>query len=287
MKIIIDPGAGFCPGVQYSIQLAENLLQKQGRLYSLGSLIHNDSEINRLQQMGMKIIEHSALQDLKKPATILLRAHGEPPETYNQLKKSGLSLVDATCQIVHKSQNKVKSYCQQDYQIVFVGKKNHPEAVAMAGYCRNRLIVIEKAEDLIEVKHLLKTVVLAQTTISPKFFDSIIKEMRRQGINFIVENTICKYIKKRDQEINRLVINSEVVIVVGGKNSSNTAVLYKQCKELNQRSYLIQEPTDLQKEWFEKVQKIGITGGTSTPRWMLEKVRGEIEKLVSCRTTFD
>jgi 4-hydroxy-3-methylbut-2-enyl diphosphate reductase len=282
MKIIIDPGAGFCPGVQHSIQLAENLLQKQGQIYSLGSLIHNASEITRLQQMGMKIIEHSALQELKKPATILLRAHGEPPGTYDQLKEAGLSLVDATCQIVRKSQNKVSLYSQQNYQVVFVGKKNHPEAIAMAGYCRNQLIVIEKAEDLEEVKPLLKTVVLAQTTISPKFFDSILKAMERGGFHFIVENTICKYIKNRDKEINQLVSESEVVIVVGGKNSSNTAVLYQQCKELNQRSYWIQESKELQRGWFDKVQRIGITGGTSTPKWMLEKVRGEIEKLVSC-----
>jgi len=281
MNIIIDPGAGFCPGVQHSIQLAEDLLQKQTDLYSLGSLIHNASEIARLQQMGMKIIEHPDLPDLKKPATILLRAHGEPPQTYDQLKKRGYSLIDATCPIVRKSQNKVRSYSHQDYQVVFVGKKNHPEAIAMAGYCRNPLIVIEKAEDLEQVKWFPKIVVLAQTTISPEFFDSILKAMKSRGIHFMVENTICKYIKKRNKEIAHLVSESEVVIVVGGRNSSNTAVLYQQCSSLNQRSYWIHEPIELKREWFNKVQQVGITGGTSTPRWMLEKVKGEIEKLVS------
>lgn len=279
MKIVIDPGAGFCPGVEHTVHLAEELLQKHTDLYSLGSLIHNPSEISRLQQLGMKSLEHSSLQDLKSPATILIRAHGEPPATFDRLREQNLAVIDGTCQIVRKSQNKVKSYSQRDYQVIFVGKKKHPEAIAIAGYCQKPMIIVEQPEDLEKIDPLQKTVVLAQTTISPKFFNSILKAMEEKGLDFVTENTICKYIKKRDQEINQLAGDSEVVIVVGGKKSANTAVLYQQCRAVNSQTYWIEEPADLQKEWFDKVKQVGITGGTSTPRWMLEKVKRGIENL--------
>jgi 4-hydroxy-3-methylbut-2-enyl diphosphate reductase len=281
MKIVIDPGAGFCPGVAHTIHLAEELLQKKTYLYSLGSLIHNSSEISRLQQLGMKSLEHDSLQQLEASATVLTRAHGEPPAVFQDLEKKNVSIVDGTCQIVRKSQQKVRSYSQREYQVIFVGKKDHPEAIAIAGYCQHPMIIVEKSEDLEKIDPLQKTVVFAQTTISPSFFDSILELMKNKGLTFTTENTICKYIKKRDEAIHQLASKSEVVIVVGGRNSSNTAVLFQQCRAINARTYWIQDPADLQQGWFDNIKQVGITGGTSTPKWMLEKVEQGIENLGS------
>ena len=279
MKIVIDPGAGFCPGVAHTIRLAEEFLQKKTDLISLGSLIHNSAEINRLQQLGMKSLEHHSLSQLEAPATVLTRAHGEPPSVFQDLEKKNLNIVDGTCQIVRKSQHKIRSYSQRGYQVIFIGKKDHPEAIAIAGYCQHPMIIVERPDDLEEIDPRQKTVVFAQTTISPSFFDSILQSMKKKGLTFTTENTICKYIKKRDEAINQLTSKSEVVIVVGGRNSSNTSVLFQQCRAINARTYWIEDPADLQQEWFDNVKQVGITGGTSTPKWMLEKVRQGIENL--------
>lgn len=281
MKIIIDDSAGFCPGVQRTIQLAENLLQSHPEVYSLGWLIHNESEISRLQEKGLKLVDHRSVKNIKIPATVLVRAHGEPPLTFEQLKKQGVEIVDGTCPIVRRSQKKIESYSRQGYQIVFVGKKNHPETVAMSGYSQQPIIVVEHISDLKDINPSQKSVVLAQTTIDADFFNSVLQELRQRGISFITENTICRYILNRDKKIKQLTRHSEVIIVVGGKNSSNTAVLYQKCKGINPDCYWIQDPDEIKKEWIEETPQVRIIGGTSTPIWILQKVKDHIQKLIN------
>ena len=281
MKIIIDDSAGFCPGVQRTIQLAENLLQSHPEVYSLGWLIHNESEISRLQEKGLKLVDHRSVKNIKNPATVLVRAHGEPPLTFEQLKKQGVEIVDGTCPIVRRSQKKIEAYSQRGYQIVFVGKKNHPETIAMSGYSQQPIIVVEHISDLKDINPSQKSVVLAQTTIDADFFKSVLQELRQRGISFITENTICRYILNRDKKIKQLTRQSEVIIVVGGKNSSNTAVLYQKCKGINPDCYWIQGPDEIKKEWIEEAPQVRIIGGTSTPIWILQKVKDHIQKLIN------
>ncbi len=279
MKIIMDPGAGFCPGVRKVIQKAEELLKEPSPVYSLGQLIHNQEEIQRLQDQGLNVLDHSqipAFTENPRDITLLIRAHGEPPTMKDVLQKGKFRLVDGTCSIVRSSQKLARQYYENGFRVVIVGKKNHPETIGINGYCQNRAIIVEQMEDIDVLPSQIRLFVMAQTTTHPSFFASVIEELQKRGFRYNQQNTICKFIKNREEDVAQLARGCDAIIVAGGKNSSNTGVLYKTCHDINPRTYRIEKPEEIQDNWFSNNDKVGITGGASTPPWLMQKIKDEL-----------
>lgn len=281
MEIIVDKGAGFCPGVQKTIQKAEELLTGEKRVLALGELIHNRVELERLDSLGLKTIEHSQLNTnaVEEDAVVLFRAHGEPPSTYAQLEARGLNYLDGTCSIVKRSQKIAAEFARKGYQVVIVGKKSHPESIGIAGYCQPSGIIIASPEEVSGLNRELKYFVLAQTTIPETQFEAVLEEMRQHRLNFEYKNTVCRFVKNRHKEVQQLARQCDVLIMVGGRNSSNTKMLFQHCREANPHSYWIENAGELQRVWFNGANKVGITGGASTPAWLLQEVGEKIRQI--------
>jgi len=280
MKIIIDPRAGFCGGVKRTIEMAEEVLKKQRRLFALGELIHNHSETQRLARMGLQVVDQSVLNQPSrvKETQLLIRAHGEPPETYDKARKQGIELIDGTCPIVIRSQQIAREYYRKGYQIVIVGKKHHPEVIGIAGYCNNEVKVVLTKKDVEQVDTNRKTFVLAQTTISREIFRKLTEAMKKRGVDLIYKDTVCRFISGREQQVQAFASRCDVVLMVGGKHSSNTKVLFQSCQQVNPRSHWIEEPKEIQPSWFKADDLVGITGSASTPHWLMEQTKQYIEE---------
>ncbi len=290
MKVIIDKNAGFCWGVVRAIEIAENELNASGKLYSLGEIIHNPVEIERLEKKGLVTITHEELKNLKGEK-VLIRAHGEPPSTYEMAKKYGVEIVDATCPVVLKLQSRVRQFYLNGYQIVIFGKKDHPEVIGLVGQCDGNAIVIKSLEEIERVPLKGKVALFSQTTMSKDLFYKIKDEIEKrveelvlidaeeEAIEFIAKDTICRQVANRDDKLKEFSRNVDVVIFVAGKNSSNGKVLYEVCKSENPRTYFIEVPSELNPEWFKDCEIVGVTGATSTPQWLMEEVKRAIEKL--------
>ncbi len=286
MEIRIDPYAGFCSGVIRAIKLAENELVEQEQLYCLGEIVHNEAEVKRLSDKGLRVIDYDELADLKN-AKVLIRAHGEPPSTYELAKNNNITLIDASCKIVLNLQKKIeKIYSEireKNGQLLIFGKKNHPEIIGLKGYAKSKAIIIEKISDLENLDFEKPIRLFAQTTKSVHDFRNIVKEITiRLGENadFKFEESICKQVSGRESSMAQFAEANDLLIFVGGKNSSNARFLFEICKSSNSNSHFINDKSDLKKEWFEDVKSVGISGATSTPRWQMEKVKTEIEEVV-------
>jgi 4-hydroxy-3-methylbut-2-enyl diphosphate reductase len=282
MKVVIDPGAGFCSGVRKVIRKAEELLTQPPRVYSLGQLIHNQEETDRLRKLGLRILDHSQISSLTPDSgniTLLIRAHGEPPQTVKMLRNNRLKAVDGTCSIVKHSQKLAGHYSEKGFQVVIVGKKDHPETIGINGYCQNQAIIIEKLEDLKFLPREKPLFVMAQTTAHPAIYEIICETLSEEGFNFVQHNTICKYIKNREVQVSQFARKCDAVIVAGGKNSSNTGVLFKTCREVNRLTYRIERPDEIQADWFRQNYTVGITGGASTPPWLMENIKKQLLRI--------
>ncbi len=280
--MVIDPHAGFCSGVKRVINLAERKLENQQNLASLGELIHNRSESNRLNKKGLKITDHSILDkqaDSKNQSALLIRAHGEPPTTFQKAKENGYQLIDGTCPVVHRSQKIAQEYHQKGYTILIVGKPNHPEVIGIGGYCDGNYQVLLNEKDIKDLNPDKKYFVLAQTTISEVRFQKIVKLLKNRGFKVTVKNTICGFISGRERQMREFAKELDVVIMVGGKHSSNTRVLFNICKEFNERSYWIEEAAEFNPTWVQNQDRVGITGSASTPHWLMDKVKKHVEKI--------
>ncbi len=290
MQVIIDKNAGFCWGVVRAVEMAENELNNSGKLYSLGEIIHNPVEIERLQKRGLITITHDDLKNIKD-AKVLIRAHGEPPSTYELAKKYGVELVDATCPVVLKLQSRVRKFYLDGYKIIIFGKKDHPEVIGLVGQCDGNAIVIKSLEEVENIPLKGKVALFSQTTMSKDLFyrikDEIEKRVEKlvvvniedEAIEFVAKDTICRQVSNRDDKLREFSRSVDVVIFVAGKNSSNGKVLYEICKSENARTYFIEMPKELKLEWFKDCEKVGVTGATSTPQWLMEEVKKEIERL--------
>ncbi|MBN2366708.1 MAG: 4-hydroxy-3-methylbut-2-enyl diphosphate reductase, partial [Calditrichaeota bacterium] len=208
---------------------------------------------------------------------ILIRAHGEPPETYRILQEQNLSVIDGTCPIVRRSQLLARSYFEKGYLVILVGKKGHPEIIGINGYCENKTLVIETPEEVDTIPSGKKLFVMAQTTAHPETHTKIIEKIRKKGHAFESKNTICKYIINREAEFVEFIRECDIVLVVGGKNSSNTGVLYKNALREQKQTYRIEKPEELDFNWFKFQDTVGITGGTSTPPRLIEQVKKILE----------
>ena len=295
MIINIDENSGFCWGVVRTVEIAEKTLSENhdGNVYILGEIIHNPKEVERLERMGLKTINHEHLADLKgENVKVLIRAHGEPPSTYQKAKELGIELIDATCPLVTALQNRVKRFYDEGYQIVILGKPHHPEIIGLRGVCNDECVVIQSEEEALEkVDFTRKTIFLSQTTMSKEKFhrirqllESKVKEIHsfeNYKEQLVVKDTLCRAVIGREDNLRKFAQENDVVIFVAGKNSSNGKNLFGICCQANPNSYFIEEIAELKPEWFRGVQKVGITGATSTPRWYMEEVKKAIEQFAS------
>ncbi|MBN1252017.1 MAG: 4-hydroxy-3-methylbut-2-enyl diphosphate reductase [Bacteroidales bacterium] len=284
MIVEIDNTSGFCFGVKAAINKAEELLLQNIELYCLGQIVHNEMEVERLEELGMKTIDYEEFKEIKNK-TVLLRAHGEPPETYEIAKKNNITLIDATCPIVDKFQKKIKTTFESQNnlaQIVLFGKKSHPEVIGLNGQTNYNTIVVEKVEDIEEIDFNKPINLYSQTTKSVENYNLIIeaiKETQKKTENenlLNVNNTLCRQVYGRNDLLKEFAKKYEVLIFVSGKNSSNGNMLFNICKSENKNSYFISDISEIKKEWFENADSVGISGATSTPMWLIEMVRDKI-----------
>ncbi|ARS35900.1 4-hydroxy-3-methylbut-2-enyl diphosphate reductase [Pontibacter actiniarum] len=275
LDVTIDANSGFCFGVVYAIQMAEDFLEEQGYLYCLGDIVHNDEEVERLQQRGLRIINHAQLRELRNEA-VLIRAHGEPPETYQVALDNGLTLVDASCPVVLKLQNRIKSSYDKDDKIFIYGKHGHAEVMGLLGQTNSQAVVFESMEELLRHELPASITLYSQTTKSTDSFYSIKDALERQGYQVNANDTICRQVSNRDKELRKFAAKFDKVVFVSGTKSSNGKVLYQVCKDANPHTHFISKVEQLQPEWFSAGDSVGICGATSTPMWLMEEVRDSL-----------
>lgn len=271
MQVTIDQNSGFCFGVLYAIQMAEDELNEKGYLYCLGDIVHNNKEIERLTAKGLKIINHEELKEIKN-STVLIRAHGEPPETYKIAIENNLTLIDASCPVVLKLQHRIKTAFDLGTQIVIYGEPGHAEVNGLLGQTKNQAIVIKNLEDLNKIDFSRPITLFSQTTKSTKEFYQIAEEINKRQAAFKANDTICRQVSNRDIQLREFAKKFDVIIFVSGKKSSNGKVLHKVCESVNPRSYFISELEELNPDWFENCNTVGVCGATSTPMWLMEEV---------------
>ncbi|MGK7393155.1 MAG: 4-hydroxy-3-methylbut-2-enyl diphosphate reductase [Candidatus Cyclobacteriaceae bacterium M3_2C_046] len=275
LNVHIDANSGFCFGVVYAIEMAEDILDEQGHLYCLGDIVHNDEEVNRLQKKGLKIIDHHRLKNLKDEK-VLIRAHGEPPSTYQIAIENNLELIDASCPVVLKLQNRIKSAHDKNENIFIYGKHGHAEVIGLLGQTRNKAKVFQSLEE-IDTNDLPREITLfSQTTKSMDKFYEISDKLNQAGIKVNANDTICRQVSNRDHELREFAGNYNKIIFVSGTKSSNGKVLFNVCKSKNPNTYFISRTDQLEKIWFSQNDSVGICGATSTPMWLMEEVRDKL-----------
>lgn len=276
LQVTIDKSSGFCFGVVYAIEMAEDILANEGSLYCLGDIVHNDEEVERLTNMGLKIIDHEVLKTLKNEK-VLIRAHGEAPSTYMLALENNLTLIDASCPVVLKLQNRIKNSHDDEEQILIFGKHGHAEVIGLQGQTDGKAIVFQDLAELDHVELPSKFTLYSQTTKSVDKFYHIKDQLLSRGYEVKANDTICRQVSNRYQELENFVSNYNKIVFVSGKKSSNGKVLYDVCKKYNENSYFISNVEELDKNWFAAHDKVGICGATSTPMWLMEKVKSALE----------
>ena len=288
MQVTIDKYSGFCFGVVYAIQMAEEVLKKEGSLYCLGDIVHNNKEVERLNSLGLKIINHADLENLSD-CKILIRAHGEPPSTYKLAMKNNIQLLDASCPVVLKLQHQIKEGHEElkdiDGQVIIFGKEGHAEVTGLVGQTDGEAIIITTVDDLEKIDFSKSISIYSQTTKSPQAFKDITLEIEKRvklssnsEVKYIVNDTLCRQVSGREPQLKQFSIENDVIVFVSGKKSSNGKMLYKSCKSENPNSYFISDVDELNLDWFKHSKTVGICGATSTPRWLMEDVQKKIEK---------
>ena len=281
LNVTIDKNSGFCFGVVYAIQMAEDILDEDGKLYCLGDIVHNDEEVERLTKKGLITITHEQLSGLKGEK-VLIRAHGEPPETYKMALDNEIVLIDASCPVVLKLQNRVKEAYDEDATespVYIYGKHGHAEVKGLIGQTGGDSVVFQDIAEL-DLDTLPRRITLfSQTTKDTRKLYDIKDAMNAKGIQVDFNDTICRQVSSRDIELREFVKNFDKIVFVSGTKSSNGKVLYNACKDSNPDSYFISSPGEIQKEWFSENDTVGICGATSTPLWLMEEVKGALEGL--------
>jgi 4-hydroxy-3-methylbut-2-enyl diphosphate reductase len=275
LDVTIDNKSGFCFGVEYAIEIAEDILKESGELYCLGDIVHNNMEVERLQKMGLKIIEHKDLKNMKD-IKVLIRAHGEPPSTYKLAINNNITLIDASCPVVLKLQNRIKKSHDKKEKIYIYGKHGHPEVQGLLGQTKQDAVVFQEIDEL-DFDNLPKEITLyTQTTKSKDKYYEIIEKLNKSGIKVIPHDTLCRQVSNRDMQLQEFSTNFDKILFVSGTKSSNGNVLYNVCKSHNQESYFISSSNEIKKEWFKKNEKVGVCGATSTPMWLMKEVKEKL-----------
>lgn len=278
LSVRIDSNSGFCFGVIYAIQMAEDLLDEQGYLYCLGDIVHNDEEVQRLEAKGLRIIDYEQLAALRDEA-VLIRAHGEPPSTYQQALANNLTLIDASCPVVLKLQNRIKASFDRREKLFIYGKHGHAEVRGLLGQTSGQAIVFENLEELLHHELPTNITLYSQTTKSTASFYNIKNELESRGHLVTAHDTICRQVSNRDLDLRRFAAQFDQVVFVSGTKSSNGKVLYQVCKETNPCTHFISKTDEICPTWFGPGQSVGICGATSTPMWLMEQVRDALVRL--------
>ncbi len=285
MYVEIDQNSGFCFGVVRAISRAESALEALGgEVYSLGDIVHNRMEVQRLESLGLRTVNHEDMENLSG-RDLFIRAHGEPPTTFRRAEELGIRVIDATCPVVAQLQHKVVAAYEKmkmvGGQVVILGKRGHAEVVGLTGQVDDQVIVIEREEDLRLIDFSAPVFFLSQTTQSIGLFWHLaerMKELIEDESMLTVDDTICRRVSNREKALREFAERFDVVIFVCGKKSSNGKVLFDVCRGANPRSYNIEEESELQAEWFEGCQSVGICGATSTPAWLMSRVAEAISQ---------
>ena len=285
MRIVIDDNSGFCFGVVRAIGEAEASLGRCGEVYSLGDIVHNRVEVQRLEALGLRSVTHDDMGSLAG-RTLLIRAHGEPPRTYRRAEELGIAVIDATCPVVARLQRRVReAYAYMSSvggRVVLLGKRGHAEVIGLTGQVNDDVMVVESLADIEALDFSRPMHLLSQTTQSIELFNSlaeIIRSRMAEGVEFIVTDTICRRVAGREPLLAEFARSVDVVLFVCGKKSSNGRVLSEVCRAANARCYNIEEASEIEPKWFEGVESIGICGATSTPRWLMEDVAESVRKM--------
>lgn len=283
LNIEIDEGSGFCFGVTTAIEKAEEELARQRPLYCLGDIVHNGRECDRLREMGLEMIDHEAFSRLHD-TKVLLRAHGEPPSTYEQAEAQGITIVDATCPVVLNLQRRIKRV-YQDYpeaQIVIYGKPGHAEVLGLVGQTNGTAIVIADISEVERIDLSRTTFLFSQTTKSLEGFQRVVEYMTQHIIapaEFHYFDTICRRVANRLEGVRAFAMKHDVVLFVSGLKSSNGRVLCEACRSVNPRTHLIDDPDTLDPTWLKGATSVGICGATSTPKWLMERCAEKVRSL--------
>lgn len=278
LKVSIDTNSGFCFGVVYAIEMAEDVLDEQGYLYCLGDIVHNDEEVNRLKEKGLRIIDHEQLELLHNES-VLIRAHGEPPSTYETAIRNNITLIDATCPVVLKLQNRIRNSFDKKETIFLMGKKGHAEVTGLMGQINNEGIVFSDIEELNDQQLPSEITLYTQTTKSKQKFRETREALEARGVKVNAHDTICSQVSDRDSELRSFARSFDKILFVGGTKSSNGKVLYNVCKEQNPETFFISHVDELDTSWFQSNNSVGICGATSTPMWLMEDVKAALESL--------
>ena len=277
LKVSIDQDSGFCFGVVYAIDMAEEILAEDGYLYCLGDIVHNDEEVERLKAKGLRIIEHEQLKDLHNEK-VLIRAHGEAPETYKLALENNILLIDASCPVVLKLQNRIKTSFDENEKILIFGKHGHAEVVGLQGQTNNEALVFQDIAELDDADLPARFTLYSQTTKSTDKFYQIKNELLSRGYEVKANDTICRQVSNRDKDLPAFAVKFNKVVFVSGRKSSNGKVLFEVCKKHNPDTYFISSPEELDKAMFTPGDTIGIAGATSTPMWLMEQVKATLEQ---------
>ena len=284
MEVIIDDNSGFCFGVVRAIGEAESALEHVGDVYSLGDIVHNRVEVQRLEQLGLHTVSHDDMPRLSG-RTLLIRAHGEPPRTYRMAEELGITIIDATCPVVARLQRRLReAYDKMEEvggSVVLLGKRGHAEVIGLTGQADDDVVVIEGKKDLDSIDFTRPIYFLSQTTQSIALFNQLAEEIKARAgeVSITIDDTICRRVAGREALLADFSRSVDVVIFVSGRKSSNGRVLYEVCRSANSRSYNIEESSEIELSWLEGVKRVGICGATSTPRWLMEQVAEAIKNV--------
>ena len=275
LDVTIDTKSGFCFGVEFAIEVAEEILKQEGKLYCLGDIVHNDREVKRLEDMGLEIIDHDQLKEMKN-VKVLIRAHGEPPSTYDLAIKNNIILMDASCPVVLKLQNRIKKSHDKKEKIYIYGKHGHPEVKGLMGQTGKDAVVFQDINEL-DLDNIPKSITLyTQTTKSKEKFYDIVKQLTNKGIDINVHDTLCRQVSNRDTQLQDFSNNFDKIIFVSGTKSSNGNALFNVCKKNNNNSYFVSSSEEVEQGWFSQNEKVGVCGATSTPMWLMQEVKEKI-----------
>jgi 4-hydroxy-3-methylbut-2-enyl diphosphate reductase len=283
MRIVeIDQDSGFCFGVVNAINHAEKELAADSELYCLGDIVHNSQEVNRLKEKGLCTINHEQLRDMQHKK-VLLRAHGEPPSTYETAHKNDILIIDATCPVVLQLQKKIRKQFRNldinSSQIVIFGKIGHAEVNGLVGQTEGKAIVVENKSDLSRLDFSKNIYLFSQTTMSVENFKEVVSDIQnliKPGVRFEYSDTICRQVANRIPHIRKFASQHDLILFVAGKKSSNGKVLFAECKKANPNTQLVSDSNNIDFQWLESVESVGICGATSTPKWLMEDIADKI-----------
>lgn len=291
MEVEIDKQSGFCFGVQNAVEIAEKALSNGEKVFSLGPIVHNDKEVERLSTLGLVSIDHDKFRRLKD-CKVLIRAHGEPPETYITAEENNITIIEATCPIVKRLQSKIRDTWiktkEIDGQVVIFGKPGHAEVVGLQGQINNEGILVSGTADFKKIDVKRPVFLFSQTTMSVKEYNNLTgilrQKMEENGVtdtdkNLVINKTICGQVSNREPHLKAFAKKHDTIIFVSGRESSNGKMLYSVCKSINADTHFVSSPEELNKSWFSGKNSVGICGATSTPKWLIENIRDIISNI--------